>query len=214
MLSLSSIEDFHWRSRLYEEGIIGNLTALHVRIGSLIHSLIEAGEDQPSHAEVAMAARTKPRAVREATKRLRGLGLLDWQHQHSPCGDQIENRYWLTMPATSPAPRPDLRRHRARGVGGVHRPSKEESKNQFACEVDVTAADAALRRAREGWFDRFNRASAVKYLQPMRQLRPMLNMTTGQGILLSPSTNIRGIPWPSTSPSGSSRPRAGASAAG
>jgi hypothetical protein len=53
--------------------------------------------------------------VKDALKRARGVGLLDWRAEYRPgpngCRRRTANTYQARMPQHSPEPRPDLRRH-------------------------------------------------------------------------------------------------------
>jgi DNA-binding transcriptional MocR family regulator len=114
---MQSEQAFLWLQRLQQERAMRNITDTHVRIAQFTMGAIEAGDDQMSHAAVATALGYGARTVRDAYRRLRGLGLLDWQAQARGSGDhpnwRTTNRYWLRMPDATPEPRPDLRRHAA-----------------------------------------------------------------------------------------------------
>lgn len=103
-----------WRQRLLEERKLRNITDLHARILLFTMGAIEAGDDQLSHAAIAEALGVGVRTVGDTYRRAKGVGLLAWEAQYREVGGmrrRTVNRYWLTMPAEVPKPRPDLRRH-------------------------------------------------------------------------------------------------------
>lgn len=118
----------HWRDRVAAEKAMGNLAANHRDVLHLLQGMIEAGEDQPSHQEIAAALRISLGVVRDATKRGKLLGYLSWEKQFDtlPSGlrRQRANRYTWHLPANPIVPRPDVRR---RGYT-LQRPSKEVRK--------------------------------------------------------------------------------------
>ena len=112
---LTDTQAFVWRQRLRTERALRNITDTHVRILEYTAGLIEAGDAEPRQADVAVALGYGVRTVGDAYRRAKGLRLLDWQAQFravSGVRRRTVNRYWLTMPDVTPAPRPDLRRHR------------------------------------------------------------------------------------------------------
>jgi hypothetical protein len=114
--SLGSNETFLWRQRLLTERLMRNITVVHERILLHLHSLIEGGEAEPSHSELVESLGFGISTVKDALRRGRALGLLDWDRQYVTLADgsrrQVANRYRLSMPQQSPQPRPDVRRHR------------------------------------------------------------------------------------------------------
>lgn len=112
---LTDSQAFVWRQRLRDERSIRNITDTHIRILEYTAGLIEAGDAEPRQADVAAALGYGVRTVGDAYRRAKGLGLLDWEAQFRTVDGQRRrtvNRYWLRMPDVTPAPRPDLRRHR------------------------------------------------------------------------------------------------------
>lgn len=112
---LTDTQAFLWRQRLRDERAIRNVTDLHVRILEFTQAAIEDGADEMSHQAVAEALGCGVRVVGDAYRRARGIGLLTWAAQFRDMGGvrrRTVNRYSLTMPLATPAPRPDLRRHR------------------------------------------------------------------------------------------------------
>jgi hypothetical protein len=114
--SLGSGDAFLWRERLLTERLMRNITVVHERILLHLHSLIESGDAEPSHSELVESLRFGISTVKDALRRGRALGLLDWDRQYVTLADgsrrQVANRYRLSMPQQSPQPRPDVRRHR------------------------------------------------------------------------------------------------------
>ncbi|HSZ88065.1 MAG TPA: hypothetical protein VK822_01690 [Acetobacteraceae bacterium] len=153
-LSLSPTFTFHWLLRLRQEACSKNLTELHHRIATRVQKLLEAGDDQFSHEDVATGIACA-RTVGDALRRLRGLGMLDWEPQYNIVAGRRRrtvNRYWLCMPSTSPCPRPDLRRRGQRTV----------------CRASISKEEAALQKGavvREP-----SRESAQMALQQVRAL--------------------------------------------
>jgi hypothetical protein len=113
---LTDEQAFLWRQRLLEERAMRNITDTHVRIAQFTMGAIQAGDDQMSHAAVAAALGYGARTVRDAYRRFRLLGLLDWQAQSRGSGDhpnwRTTNRYWLRMPGKTPEPVEGCRRCR------------------------------------------------------------------------------------------------------
>jgi len=113
---LTDEQAFLWLQRLQQERAMRNITDTHVRIAQFTMGAVTEGNDQMSHAAVADALGYGARTVRDCYRRLRGIGLLDWQAQTRGAGAhptwRSTNRYWLRMPDATPEPRPDLRRHR------------------------------------------------------------------------------------------------------
>jgi hypothetical protein len=112
-MDLSDQQAFIWRQRLRQERAMRNITDTHVRIAEFTMGAIQDGADEMTHAEVAEATGYGVRTVGDAYRRLRGIGLLDWQAQYREAHGvrrRIRNRYWLRMPEKTPEPRPDLRR--------------------------------------------------------------------------------------------------------
>lgn len=112
---LTDEQAFLWRQRLRQERIIRNITDTHIRILEFTQGAIEDGCDDMSHAAVAEALSVGVRTVGDAYRRAKGIGLLEWDEQYRlvlGVRRRTVNRYRLTMPPTTPAPRPDLRRHR------------------------------------------------------------------------------------------------------
>jgi len=112
---LTDEQAFLWRQRLRQERAIHNITDTHIRILDFTQGAIEAGDDQMSHTAVAEALGVAVRTVGDAYRRAKGIGLLEWQAQYRDAGGvrrRTVNLYRLAMPLNTPAPRPDLRRHR------------------------------------------------------------------------------------------------------
>ena len=111
---MQSEQAFLWLQRLQQERAMRNITDTHVRIAQFTMGAIEAGDDQMSHAAVASALGYGARTVRDAYRRFRLLGLLDWQAQSRGVGEhptwRTTNRYWLRMPDKTPEPVAECRR--------------------------------------------------------------------------------------------------------
>ena len=143
---LTDQEAFIWRQRLLAERALRNITDLHVRILLFTQGSLEAGNDMPSHAAVAEALGVGIRTVGDAYRRAKGVGLLAWEAQYVVVGGRRRrtvNRYWLTMPARVPEPRPDLRRHPVR---------KHLVSSLLSCSAQC--AEPAMMQLR-GWPARF-----------------------------------------------------------
>jgi DNA-binding transcriptional MocR family regulator len=114
--SLGSNDTFLWRERLLSERLMHNITEKHERALLYLRDLIEAGDDQPSHGELAETLSISITVIKDALSRARALGLIEWDRQYIALPDgsrrQRANRYRLCMPQQSPQPRPDVRRHR------------------------------------------------------------------------------------------------------
>jgi hypothetical protein len=117
-LSLGSDDAFLWRQRLLTERLMRNITALQEHVLLYVRGLIDQGIVQFSHAEVAQGfAGAKIGTVKDALRRAKGLGLLDWREEYRPgpggVRRRVANTYQALMPQQSPVPRPDLRRRPA-----------------------------------------------------------------------------------------------------
>jgi hypothetical protein len=151
-LSLSPTFTFHWLLRLRQEACSKNLPELHHLIGTRVQKLLEAGDDQFSYQDVATGIACV-RTVGDALRRLRGLGMLDWEPQYdidvAGRRRRTMNRYWLCMPSNSPCPRPDLRRRGQRTVCRASS-SKEEASQKGAVvrEPARESAQMALHQVR------------------------------------------------------------------
>ena len=114
--SLGSDDTFLWRERLLTERLMRNITEKHERALLYLRDLIEAGDDQPSHGELAETLSISISVIKDALKRAQTLGLIEWDRQYITLADgsrrQRANHYRLSMPQQSPQPRPDVRRHR------------------------------------------------------------------------------------------------------
>lgn len=115
--SLADDEAYRWRKRLLTERLMRNITEKHERALLHLRSLIEGGDDQPSHGQLAEALSISISVIKDALSRARALGLVDWTRQHDILANgsrrQRANRYRLCMPQQAPQSRPDVRRHRA-----------------------------------------------------------------------------------------------------
>jgi DNA-binding transcriptional MocR family regulator len=114
-LSLGSEEAFLWRVRLREQRAIHNITHAHGHVIEHLRMLIEAGDDQPSQAEIAAALQVSLSTVWDALRRARALGFIGSAPQFITVNGhqrRTVNRYWLMPPPISAGPRPELRRHR------------------------------------------------------------------------------------------------------
>jgi DNA-binding MarR family transcriptional regulator len=114
--SLGSGDTFLWRKRLLTERLMRNITEKHERALLYLRDLIEAGDDQPSHSELAETLSISISVIKDALKRGQALGLIEWDRQYVTLAAgsrrQRANHYRLCMPAQAPQPRPDVRRHR------------------------------------------------------------------------------------------------------
>ena len=146
---LTDQEAFVWRQRLRQERAIRNITDTHVRIAEFTMGAIQAGADQMTHAEVAEALGYGARTVRDAYRRFRLLGLLDWAPQSRGAGDhpnwRTANRYWLRMPDKTPEPVAECRRKPA------HKPLSSSSYSSAHCAHPV----ATLSGPPQGFTARF-----------------------------------------------------------
>jgi len=113
--SLGNDETFLWRQRLLQERLMSNITEKHERALLYVHGLISAGDDCFSQQVVALELGICLSAFRDALRRAQGIGLLaaEARYHRDASGQRrrTTNRYRLLMPHSSPAPRPDLRRH-------------------------------------------------------------------------------------------------------
>jgi hypothetical protein len=106
-------------------------------------------------------------ATQDALRRLRAVGLVQWDQRFEIRAGQrrqVANAYRITLPAESTRPRPELRRHRVRGV---HRPI-ESSIEKGGCAFVRTLEEhrqAAELRALAAW-------QARKGFRPTERLRP------------------------------------------
>jgi hypothetical protein len=144
-IDIGSDHAHRWRQRLLQEAGTRNLTHLHVRILTGLEGLLEAGTDQPTHQALAELAGASLAVVKDALKRARQLGLVQWDQQFVARGGQrrqIANRYWITLPLLPAVARPEVRRHR-KLVAGVQPPSKQGS---YTEPVHADAAAALARR--------------------------------------------------------------------
>jgi hypothetical protein len=112
---LTDQQAFLWRRRLREERAIRNLTDTHVRILEFTLGAVEDGADKLSHAAVAESLLVGISTVRDAYRRAKAIGLLEWEPQYRLVGGQrrrTTNLYRAVMPAQTSAPMPGLRRDR------------------------------------------------------------------------------------------------------
>jgi hypothetical protein len=119
---------------------------------------IAAGQDNPTHAQLARAARCSARNVRRVLAIARAAGPIDWApvYRQTRQGPRREaNRYWLRMPAEQIPAR--VRRPRQPGGQGVRARQEKISKQ------DEAAASVALLRARERFIAGQIAAQAAKY---------------------------------------------------
>ena len=147
-MQLSDAETYAWQARLAQETTPKNITLEHARIATMLLGLLLDGVDTIDHRALAAMSGRSVTCVQDTLRRLRQLGLLDWEHQFKTIGGrrrQIANRYWIRLPDGAAVPRPDIRRHRG---SGVHRPSKEGRKIAYEQVVWVAPAaiDLLLRR--------------------------------------------------------------------
>ena len=151
-MQLSDAETYAWQARLAQETTPKNITLEHARIATLLLGLLMDGVDTIDHRALAAMSGRSVTCVQDTLRRLRQLGLLDWEHQFKTIGGrrrQIANRYWIRLPDGAAVPRPDIRRHRG---SGVHRPSKEVSfkaAEQTVMRVAPVVIDLLLRRREE-----------------------------------------------------------------
>src|SRR5262249_6268916 len=103
-----------WRQRLLTERLMKNITALQEHVLNYVFSLIAGGQEQFTHGEIVAATGIKVGTVKDALRRARGIGLIDWRQDWRPGPNgsrrQVANVYRSSMPQRSPEPRPDLRR--------------------------------------------------------------------------------------------------------
>jgi hypothetical protein len=143
---LTDQQAFLWRRRLREERAIRNLTDTHVRILEFTLGAVEDGADKLSHAAVAESLQVAVRTVGDAYRRAKAIGLLTWEPQYRLVGGQrrrTTNLYRAVMPIHTPAPRPDLRRHRKPPL----------VREQLLSSLPSCSAESADQR--EGWLRRF-----------------------------------------------------------
>ena len=92
-----------------------NITEKQERVLHYVYDLVASGQRQFTHGELVEALKVGISCVKDALKRARGVGLIDWREDWRPGPDggrwQTANIYEVTMPQRSPEPRPDLRRH-------------------------------------------------------------------------------------------------------
>jgi hypothetical protein len=162
-LSIGSHDAFQWRLRLREERHTRNLTDTHVRIGEHLQALVEAGHDQPSHAEIATELKVGPRTVGDALRRMEALGMLGWEKQYIGRRRTV-NRYWWSLPASTPIARPELRRRRARGAPAAVRSFSQAS---FFLPLLPCAAKSAERAD----FEQKQQARVLAHLAEQRRAR-------------------------------------------
>jgi hypothetical protein len=155
VLEFRQSETLAWTIRLQIERHLRNITDAHVAIISHVAELADGGLTQVSHAAVAKALHRGARTVRDALRRARALGLLDW----SPCYERrpgsllsrrTANVYRRTMPSTLAMARPDVRRHPSRDGGTLRRASKEVRKQGLERDLEPLAAIATRREAQLG----------------------------------------------------------------
>jgi DNA-binding transcriptional MocR family regulator len=148
--SLGSNDTFLWRERLLSERLMHNITEKHERALLYLRDLIEAGDDQPSHGELAETLSISITVIKDALSRARALGLIEWDRQYIALPDgsrrQRANHYRLCMPQHSPQPRPDVRRHR---------PSKPASLNSQSSTFLPTWSPHSGERPLSGFAARF-----------------------------------------------------------
>ena len=134
---------FQWRQRLLAERDLKNLTDLHVRILLFTQGVIEAGEDQMSHAAVAEALKVAVRTVGDTYRRARVLGLLSWEAQFRDVQGvrrRTVNRYRLVLPVVEAIERhAEVRRKRK----PIFLTSKPTCSVEFAEPVKVPLAAVA-----------------------------------------------------------------------
>jgi hypothetical protein len=154
MLTLGLDELFAWRVRLTIERAFRNISDAHQAIIQHVGEAADAGLCQQSHKQIATVLRRGERAVRDALKRGRALGLIDWQAQYVPRPGSVlrwrtANTYLRTMPHSSARARPDVRRHDG---GTPRRTSREvmilarEPRRSAYERVEITLAAIAARR--------------------------------------------------------------------
>ena len=102
---------FDWRLSVRELRRSGWLTLHRCAVVAKLQSCLAAGQDNPSHAELATLAEVSTRTVRRALKAARASGVIDWKGDGhtTPLGRrQAANIYWLVFDAPPPPPRPRL----------------------------------------------------------------------------------------------------------
>jgi len=112
--SFGADDVFHWRQRLLQERLMKNVTALQEHVLLYVRELLDQGIAQFTHDEVAEALKVGISTVRDALRRAKGVGLVDWREDWRPGPNgsrrRTANVYEITQPQRSPEPRPDLRR--------------------------------------------------------------------------------------------------------
>lgn len=142
-----------WFSRLTRERNAKNISEAHHRVGLHLFARLEDGEDTDTHATIAEAVNLSPTTVRDALKRLRYVGLIDWEARYEHCQGRprrLANRYrWTLPPEDQPVtPRPEIRRHRR--DSGVLRARESIFKPESVSKNAHEKAVEALARVRLG----------------------------------------------------------------
>lgn len=150
-IDIGSSEIFSWRVRLEIERSLRNITDAHKAIIQYVADL--AGDDlcQVSHTEIARALTRGARTIRDALRRARVLGLIDWQAHYEPRPGSVlrwrkANIFRRTMPHSPARARPEVRRH----DGGTLRRAR---KNQLTRAQEAEQAPPERPRAAFGEID-------------------------------------------------------------
>jgi hypothetical protein len=152
-LVLDPPEVFEWRDRVEAERQLRNITFAHQKVLVVLADLVQIGDADPPHEELARFAKVSLRTTRDALRRGKLLGLMAWEQRY--CRDpatglrrQQSNRYRWTLPKGPAVARPDVRRQH-RDCTLCRAGKKEDSDKQIAYERHVSPAIASLDAIRQ-----------------------------------------------------------------